>query len=86
MNIINDEFENKTKISPINSQILNAIGIYMLTLFLLCILVNILLLVIFARYKELRTLLNKLIIVLTAFNLFGSIQFPFLIHSNFVHK
>ncbi len=86
MNIINDEFENKTKISPINPQILNAIGIYMLTLFLLCILVNTLLLVIFARYKELRTLLNRLIIVLTAFNLLGSIEFPFVIHSNFVHK
>ena len=86
MNIINDEFENKTKISPINTQILNAIGIYLFILFLLCILVNTLLLVIFARYKELRTFLNKLIIVLTAFNLFGSIQFPFLIHSNFVHK
>jgi hypothetical protein len=74
------------KISPINKELLNIIGSYLFILFLLCILVNTQLLIIFVRFKQLRTSLNKLIIVLTAFNLFGSIQFPFLIHSNFVHK
>ena len=74
------------KISPINKELLNIIGTYLFILFLLCILVNTQLLVIFARFKQLRTSLNKLIIVLTAFNLLGSCVFPFVIHSNFVHK
>ena len=30
--------------------------------------------------------IDKLIIVLTTLNLLGSVQFPFVIHSNFVHK
>jgi hypothetical protein len=78
--------DQEIKISPINGKILNTIGVFLFMIFLLCILVNTQLLVIFARFKQLRTSLNKLIIVLTAFNLLGSCVFPFVIHSNFVHK
>jgi len=78
--------ENEIKISPINDKLLNTIGVYFVILFLLCIIVNTFLLCIFGRFKKLRTALNKLIIALTAFNLFGSIQFPFVIYSSFVHK
>ena len=77
---------NEPKISPINKIILNIIGFYLIILFLLCILVNTKLLIIFVRFKQLHTSLNKLIIVLTLFNLLGSIQFPFLILSNFANK
>jgi len=79
-------FTDKIKISPINDLILNLVGVYLVIVFLLCIIVNTLLLVVFARFKQLRTTLNKLIMILTVFNLFGSIQFPFVIHSHFVHK
>lgn len=79
-------FEIKNKTSPINKKILYTIGVYLIIVFLLCICLNTLLLVVYARFKKLRTPLNKLIIVLTAFNLFGSIEFPFVIHSNFVQK
>jgi hypothetical protein len=83
---IKGKFESKINISPINSKILHTIGVYLIAVFLLCIFINALLLTIFARFKKLRTSLNKLIFVLTAINLFGSIQFPFVILSNFVHK
>ena len=73
-------------ISPINNKILDIVGVYLFIVFLMCIFVNILLLVIFIRFKQLRTSLNKLIMVLTGFNLFGSIQFPFLIHSHFAYE
>ena len=72
--------------SPIEKQILNAIGVYLVIVFILCVFLNTLLLVIFARFKKMRTTLNKLILVMTAFNLFGSIQFPFVIQSNFIHR
>ena len=83
MNKLEDQ---EIKISPINGKILNTIGVFLFMIFLLCIFVNTQLLVIFVRFKQLRTALNKLIIVLTAFNLLGSCVFPFVIHSNFVHK
>jgi hypothetical protein len=60
--------------------------VFWCVVFFLCIFVNALLLTAFARFKKLRTSLNKLIIVLTTLNLLGSVQFPFDIHSNFVHK
>jgi hypothetical protein len=78
--------DQEIKISPINGKILNTIGVFLFMIFLLCIFVNTQLLIIFVRFKQLRTSLNKLIIVLTAFNLLGSCVFPFVIHSNFVHK
>ena len=80
------KFEDEIKISPINSKILYTIGVYLCFVFVLCIFINGILLTVFARFKKLRTSLNKLIIVLTAINLFGSVQFPFVIHSNFAHK
>ena len=73
-------------ISPINSIVLDFVGVYLIIVFLLCIVVNSLLLYVFVRYKKTRTALNKLIFIMTTFNLFGSIQFPFVIHSSFVHK
>jgi hypothetical protein len=80
------KFEVEIKSSPINSKILYTIGVYLCFVFVLCIFINAILLSVYARFKKLRTSLNKLIIVLTVINLFGSIQFPFVIHSNFVHK
>ena len=80
------DFQNKTlTASTINSKILNMTGAYLVFTILLCLVVNTLLLDVFVRFKQLRTSLNKLIIVLTAFNLFGSIQFPLVIHSHFFH-
>ena len=86
MSKIKQEFDDAIKVSPINHIILYMIGVYLVVIFLLAIFVNALLLFVFARFKKLRTSLNKLIIVLTFFNLLGSVQFPFVIHSNFVHK
>ena len=56
-------FTDKIKISPINDLILNLVGVYLVIVFLLCIIVNTLLLVVFARFKQLRTTLNKLIMI-----------------------
>jgi len=65
------KFEVEIKSSPINSKILYTIGVYLCFVFVLCIFINAILLSVFARFKKL---------------LFGSIQFPFVIHSNFAHK
>ena len=86
---LNKKMSNKLKnqvMSPINTVLLDVIGAYLVLTLTLCIIVNSLLIYVFARFKKLRTALNKLILVMTAFNLFGAIQFPFVIHSNFVHK
>ena len=84
----NDELKNANlaKISPINPITLNLIGVYLVIVFVLSVFINTILLYVFARFKQTRTALNKLIIVMTAINLFGSIQFPFVIQSNFAHK
>jgi len=86
MNKIKLELMSEIKTSPINGKILDIIGVYLLTIFVMGLFVNTLLLVVFARFKQLRTSLNKLILVLTAFNLLGSLELPFVIHSSLVHK
>jgi hypothetical protein len=69
--------------SPIDPKTLNLIGVYLVILFLLCILFNSIVLFMFLRHKELRIPLNTLIISMTLHNLITSIQYPFLIHSTF---
>ena len=74
-------------ISPINEMILNITGIYMFFCFFLCVLLNSSLLLVFIRFKELlENPLNIFVASITICNLFGSIQFPFVIDSNFKHK
>ena len=63
--------------SPINSVLLDMIAACLVLTLILCVIINSALIYVFARYKKLRTALNKLILVMTALNLFGSIQFPF---------
>lgn len=72
--------------SPIDGSILNIIGFYLILCFILCVVLNSILLLIFIRYKELRIPLNFFIITISICNLFGSLQFPFVIDSNFNHK
>jgi hypothetical protein len=81
-----DKLKNANKISPINPIVLNLIGIYLIIVCVLSVFINAILLYVFARFKKLRTALNKLIIAMTAINLFGSIQFPFVIQSHFANK
>lgn len=71
------------KISPLDPVILNLIGIYFTIIFFLCVFFNLALLLIFVRHNELRIRLNIFVIAITVFNLFGSIVFPFVIHSTF---
>lgn len=70
-------------ISPINDTILTLIGIYLIAVFVLSVLINGLLLLIFIRNKDLVVPINIQIITMTVVNLFGSIQFPWVIHSHF---
>lgn len=73
-------------ISPLDAFTLNLIGMYLLAIMLLCVFFNLLLLVIFIRFKDLRNIFNLFIIAVTALNLFGSFAFPFTIHSSFNHR
>ena len=86
LNIFEGQLNRANTISPINFFLLDLVGVYLVIVFLLCVVVNSSLLYVFARFKKTRTTLNKLILIMTAFNLFGSIEFPFVIHSHFVHK
>jgi hypothetical protein len=73
-------------ISPANPIALNLVGSYLLIVFLLCIKVNVILIYVFVRFERIRTGLNKLILVTSLFNLFGSISLPILVQSHFDHK
>ena len=46
---------------------------------------NSLLLLVYIRFDNVRTPINKVICVMTIFNLFGCVQFPLVIYSYFVH-
>ena len=83
---MNTKLKNPNQVSPIDSLILDLVAAYLVLTFLLCVTINSALLYVFARYPKIRTSYNKLIMVMTAFNLFGSVQFPFVIHSHFVYK
>ena len=61
------------KNSPIECYKLNLIAVYCIILLILSVFFNALLLLIFARYRELRISLNMFIIALTVLNLIGTI-------------
>ena len=70
--------------SPIECYKLNIIAVYCCILFITSILVNSKLLYVFYTTKNLRTSLNRFVIVLTGLDLIGSlIELPFVIISNF---
>ena len=77
---------NENKISPVNDLLLDMNGVYLLIVLLLSIFANGMLLLVFIRFEKLRTPFNMLIFVMTAFNLGGSVVFPFIIHASFSHK
>ena len=72
--------------SPIDLTVLNIIGGYLLIVLFLCITVNLALIYVFVRFERTRTGLNKFILVMGLFNMFGSIQLPFTIISHFSHR
>ena len=79
---------NNAEIVQISIQIdgltLKIVGSYLILSLILNVILNSTLLLVFYRYRKLRTPLNMLIIVTTIFNMFGSVQFPFIIYSNIV--
>jgi len=81
-----DSFDFENHSSPIKKFWTSIFGIYLIIIFLLCIILNSILLLVFYRNKELRIPFNMLIMSITFLNLFSTIQFPFVIHSNFSHK
>jgi hypothetical protein len=81
-----DTFNFETNLSPISEFWTRIFGIYLLVVFLLCIILNSILLAVFYRNKELRIPFNMLIMFTTFLNLFSTIQFPFVIHSSFSHR
>ncbi len=81
-----DKFNFNESSSPLNSLYTNLFGVYLIIIFLLCIILNSILLFVFYRNKELRIPFNILIMVITFLNLLSTIQFPFVIHSSFSHK
>ena len=72
--------------SPLEPIILDAFAIFLTLIGIMCFSSNSYLAFIFIRYKELHTPLNVLIVAITLSNLSGSIQFPFVIYSNYNHK
>lgn len=80
---------NQTKITTENNPLiecykLNLVAIYCLIIFILSLILNSILLVIFYMYKEFRNTLNNFMITLITINLIGSIlEFPLIILSNF---
>ena len=84
MNQTDDSFSLE---SPIECYKLNIISFYCAILLLISIVINTSLLWVFYRYDDLRTSFNRFIIVLTFFNLIGSLtELPFVIVSNFYCK
>ncbi len=81
-----DLFDFDTNLSPISEFWTRIFGIYLVVVFLLCLILNSILLAVFCRNKELRIPFNLLIMFITSLNLFSTIQFPFVIHSSFSHK
>jgi len=78
--------KNENVISPVNRHVLQISSIYLILILVLCISLNSFLLFIFYKHKQIRTPLNQIIIVMTIFNLIGSIQFPFVIDSFIAEK
>lgn len=78
--------KNANKTSPISGIILDIIGVYLIITFILCILLNATLIILFARIKRIRTSLNFLIFLMTVFNLIGALAFPTVIHGHFYRR
>lgn len=71
------------QLSPIEPYRLKMIAFYCIIVFMLSLVFNTSLLVIFMKYKKLRTSLNMFILTLTGIHLFASIsEFSFVIPSN----
>ena len=83
---MNWTLKNENVISPVNKHILTISVIYLILILFLSVILNTLLLVIYYTNKKIRTPLNQIIIIMTLFNLIGSIQFPFLIDSFMLKK
>jgi len=84
---MNWTLENENVISPVNKHILTISVIYLILILFLCVILNTLLLVVYYKHKKiLQTPLNQIIMIMTLFNLIGSIQFPFLIDSFMLKK
>ncbi len=75
-----DEFK-----SPLDPIVLDSLAVFLTIIGIMCFLSNSFLAFIFIRFKELHTPLNVLIVAITLSNLSGTIQFPFVIYSNFNH-
>lgn len=65
--------------SPNNKLIQKFFAVYLLLVFILCLIINTLLILVFVQYKKTRTPLNNIVLMITVINLLGSIQF--VIHS-----
>jgi hypothetical protein len=81
-----DSFNFDNHSSPISELWTRIFGFYLIIVFILCIILNSILLLVFYRNKELRIPFNMLIMFITSLNLLSTIQFPFVIHSSFSHK
>lgn len=75
-NISNEtaSFSYYGRMSPVECYKLNMIAVYCIVLFILSVLFNFSLVLIFARYKEMRTNLNMFVFTLTILNLIGTIS------------
>lgn len=78
--------QTNSTVSPLDDQVLDAIGYYLIVCFCLCVLSNSVLLIVFVRHKELRVPLNLFTISVSVCNLVSAIQFPFIIDSSFSHR
>ena len=76
-----DEFD-----SPLEPITLYSFAVFLTLIGIMCFFSNSYLVYIFIRFKELHTPLNVLIVAITLSNLSGSIQFPFIIYSNYNHR
>ena len=75
-----------TEISPLSPVLLDFIGSVLSFIFILCVMLNFIMLYVFMRYKEIRSSVNKLVMTVAVINLFSSFQFPYLIKSYFAHR
>jgi len=82
----NNSFRNLNQISPLEPIWLDFFVCFLIITFVLCVSCNLCLLITFLRFKDLRCSINYLIIAITISNLFGSLQFPFIIYSNYIRK
>jgi hypothetical protein len=81
-NLLDSNYTNLLMNKPMQK----AFAFYLLFTFITSLLLNSVLILIFIRYKKSRTPLNRIIIMTTALNLFGTFQFPLEIYSNLTHR